>query len=432
MELRRRICEIINDLSNESSLEEVSKHLNTFLEFANVSINDECHLNQDGEGSEITPLLLACDKGHASCLEFMVQHPHTILWGDPKTTTSHLTCGANTALHHAGMTGSLHAIDVVVAMGCNLQELLQITNVHGDTTIMMACVYNQVEFLQKLKSEIDENAFSDMLHVANKSGDTPLILTFGYGHKETLNFLLESGVRASYEAVSTCKQKEREMRTLLENLGTEITEDMKMKLRNVKHCLVILEVTLAKETHESFKNVLQSEEFQLRSNPGIKVVKKMKRKPKNGAAKQQEFKDIKLEQPTRTTDFDLPSRISLSHPRFRTLADGSIVKPSKERHESENHFPNTTVYDNNHGIPKSMNQMFRDRLREPNRYDDMSIDAMMDSLCLDASMLLFNDHNMAMNLSPSQLEMIESILHRQVMAVHQAKQIQEKLLKTGD
>jgi hypothetical protein len=58
---------------------------------------------------------------------------------------------------------------------------------------------------------------------------------------------------------------------------------------------------------------------------------------------------------------------------------------------------------------------------------DARIDAVMDSLCLNATMLLLTSHGMAMGLSPSQLDAIESILGTQMGAVHEAKKIQARI-----
>ena len=55
---------------------------------------------------------------------------------------------------------------------------------------------------------------------------------------------------------------------------------------------------------------------------------------------------------------------------------------------------------------------------------DTDIDAVMDALCLDVSMLLLTPHGMALNLSPSQLEAVQQILEKQIRTVHEARQLQ--------
>ena len=51
----------------------------------------------------------------------------------------------------------------------------------------------------------------------------------------------------------------------------------------------------------------------------------------------------------------------------------------------------------------------------------------MDSLCLDPSMLLLSAHGMAIDMSPCQIEAIESILKHQLKAVNEAQKIQSRL-----
>ena len=57
---------------------------------------------------------------------------------------------------------------------------------------------------------------------------------------------------------------------------------------------------------------------------------------------------------------------------------------------------------------------------------DSEIDAVMDALCLDVSMLLYTPHGMALNLSPSQLDAVERILEKQMISVKEARQIQHR------
>ena len=58
---------------------------------------------------------------------------------------------------------------------------------------------------------------------------------------------------------------------------------------------------------------------------------------------------------------------------------------------------------------------------------------LMDALCLDPSMLLLSPHALAMNLSPSQLEAVDTVLKNQLNAVAQAKIIHDRLMaKTVD
>jgi hypothetical protein len=61
-----------------------------------------------------------------------------------------------------------------------------------------------------------------------------------------------------------------------------------------------------------------------------------------------------------------------------------------------------------------------------NNGDD--IGALMESLCLNPTMLLLSPHGMAIEMSPCQLDAIESILNHQLKATKEAQRIQKRLL----
>ena len=56
------------------------------------------------------------------------------------------------------------------------------------------------------------------------------------------------------------------------------------------------------------------------------------------------------------------------------------------------------------------------------------IAALMESLCLDPAMLLLSPHGMAIEMSPCQIDAIETILKQQLRATEEAQQIQKRLL----
>ncbi|KAL7431704.1 hypothetical protein ACHAXH_001563 [Discostella pseudostelligera] len=64
----------------------------------------------------------------------------------------------------------------------------------------------------------------------------------------------------------------------------------------------------------------------------------------------------------------------------------------------------------------------------PSSRDDEDIASLMESLCLDPSMLLYSPHEMAIEMSPCQLEIIEGILQQQLSATKKAQQIHARLL----
>lgn len=425
MSVRNRICNSIAKLPENASLEQVSKQINRFLSEDPAADNPE-----DG----VTPLMVACDKGQAACLEYILQNPSMLLWGRPDDQSSEQT-GANTALHHAAVAGCVEAIDVLVAMGCLLIDLVRHVNHHGDTPVMMACVYHQVDFLQKIKEKLgDDLLLTELLSAKNASGERPLSLAFGHGHAQVLQFLLSSGVEASYEAVKECKEKLRQMDAILSKAGVSDGNLIEERRTNVKRCLVILELSLAQKASDSMEQLIQKdnqEKEEKRKNTPKKPSSVRKHADPRKVPATPRVNTEKTNNETSSNAWisqrgDSESIETVTQPKFRTLPDGSVVKNVADcqpfRVEVEEPGAKETKQE-----PKSVDEMLRERLREPIH----DVDAVMDSLCLDASMLLLSPHGMAMNLSPSQLESIDSILRKQIKSVQDAKDIQERLLNAG-
>jgi Ankyrin repeats (3 copies) len=422
MSVRHKICHAIAKLPEYASLEEVSRQLDGFI-LADTS-NDDDHIN------DVTPLMVACDNGQAACLEYMLQNPDPNLWGRADDHSSQQNA-SNTALHHAAASGCIEAIDALGAMGSLLGNLVKQTNQHGDTPIMMACTYNRVGFLKKLKEKLGDDKFAEALNVRNASDDTPLSLAFGHGHTQVVTLLLVSGVEVSYEAVQNCKNMLSQMHTNLQKAGVASAKVIEDRTFNVKRCLVMLEVALAQKVRDSMDQLIQAETQEEEHRNKLKRPSKTGRKPdsKNGQNNQLEHS---IELPTKAwanQERGCPPFEIVTQPKFRTLPDGSVVKnvPGVESLDVMIERPISIE------LPQaatSVDEMLRQLLREPKNHNT-SIDAMMDSLCLDASMLLLSPHGMAMNLSPSQLETIDSILRQQIKSVQGAKEIQARLLK-GD
>lgn len=417
MNVRHRICHAIAKLPENAPLEEVSRELDGYLS-ADMS-------NDDHHNDDVTPLMVACDSRQAACLEYMLQNPHPNLWGKADGHSSQQNA-SNTALHHAAASGCVEAIDALECMGCELGGLMKETNQNGDTPLMMACAFNRVDFLKKLKEKLGDDKFSEALSARNGSGDTPLSLAFGHGNPQVVSLLLVSGVEVSYEAVKKCKNMFSQMHANLQIAGVAGAKDFEDRSYNVKRCLVMLEVALAQKARDSMEQLIQAETQE--DEPQNKAKRPLKTKRKPDSKNRQNDQLAETPKNAWTTQQGGPIQIeTVNQPKFQTLPDGSVVKnvPSVESLDVVIERPISVERQTS----TSVDEMLRQLLRDPKNHDT-SIDAMMDSLCLDASMLLLSPHGMAMNLSPSQLETIDSILHQQIKAVHAAKEIQARLLKS--
>jgi hypothetical protein len=116
---------------------------------------------------------------------------------------------------------------------------------------------------------------------------------------------------------------------------------------------------------------------------------------------------------------------------FITLQDGTVISRNAEliSHVHTHHDDDISSLDdidklNTNKEVKSLERILQS-IKTSNRDSDMA--ALMESLCLDPSMLLLSPHGMAI-MSPCQLDAIESILTHQLNATKEAQRIQRKLL----
>jgi hypothetical protein len=116
---------------------------------------------------------------------------------------------------------------------------------------------------------------------------------------------------------------------------------------------------------------------------------------------------------------------------FITLQDGTVISRNAEHisHVDTHHDDDSSSLDdtnklNNNKEVKSLERILQST-KTSNRDSDMT--SLMESLCLDPSMLLLSPHGMAI-MSPCQLDAIESILTHQLNATKEAQRIQRKLL----
>jgi hypothetical protein len=470
MSVRRRICHAIAKLPPGATPEEVGNSLDLFR-----STHDNEQRSDADDDDGVTPLMVACDKKQGACLQYMMElYPNDTLWGRPDDTSAE-KCGANTALHHAAMLGCVQAIDSLVIVDGDdddgdtpsrrLGGLLSKTNIHSDTPIMMACANNQVAFLDVLRERIeDEQVLLQLLLATNDDGETPLSLGFGHGHAQIVQCLLAAGVPATYEMVQECKSKLKQIDALLlqyervsatDSYEAPDNTDHYQQRTKAKCCLVILEVHLAQKARESMEQLIKKETQQEERKRQAEMKKKRRRaESKKVVPSKPQHQDSDAVSPHKQSEKDTrkvwkkeeaPSTTvhPLTHPRFRTLLDGSLVKSVSDLSRSIPTFVVDEPLEDSTKkeiSAKSADELLRERLRagpvmvpapvqedEHSSYDDTDVDAVMDSLCLDASMLLMNSHGMAMHCSPSQLEAIDSILRKQMQSVQEAREIQERL-----
>ena len=212
---------------------------------------------------------------------------------------------------------------------------------------------------------------------------------------------------------------------------------LQAKVQNTRRCLVMLQVSIAKLADKRSSELLESlqileDKTIMNQKKHLKISNKIHGKTKKiddecGEPKEEEegtqFDKDASPGSTETNTF--------SKPAFKTLNDGTIV-PSDDQsqhvqHQSDNYI---TIRKDE----KSIEILMKERCLQStisSLQDELNggtSEAILESLCMDASMLLFSSQKMAMELSPSQLDVVETVLHQQLEAVVSARQIHKRLM----
>lgn len=418
-DVRESVCQAIASLHpGECRLEDVKRALDPF--FAQLPELD------DSIDGTISPLIVACDKGNLTCLEYLAgeyKEETASFIGKPLDSSK---CDKNTSMHHAAMSGCFDAISILRKMGKEtIISLGSVENSHGDTPIMMAATSGQADFCKRwFDMAVEESgveAVCDVLRAANDSNDTALSLACSHGHLELVDFLLSCDVFLEQEQFDKCRTSYKRMESALHS-NPGLLKQYKNKLDSVNQCIKRVEAILSIRAEETAHEMLIEDQAS-RSNSSRKSKQKREKKSKR---KQGRFlANSKLD----TTDQWFPSKDSsvqveseLMH--LTTLADGKMaVRVSGTISENER-------------LPalmppppsQSTDELFRERFQSG---ASEKVEAVMDALCLDVSMLLYTPHGMALNLSPSQLDAVHNILLKQMEAVQQARDIQNRMHKTS-
>ncbi|KAL3827579.1 hypothetical protein ACHAXA_002076 [Cyclostephanos tholiformis] len=125
---------------------------------------------------------------------------------------------------------------------------------------------------------------------------------------------------------------------------------------------------------------------------------------------------------------------SLQSSPFVTLQDGTLIS-KHQKSEFDSHIDilaDKASFDNVITDESNINKeakTFQRILTHSISKTDCEKAALMESLCLNPAMLLLSPHGMAVDMSPCQLDAIESILNHQLKATKEAQKIQRRLLK---
>ena len=250
--------------------------------------------------------------------------------------------------------------------------------------------------------------------------------------------------------------------------GKKEQDEFNSKRSDIARCVEIIEVALDREAQKQMGELLGEEDISAtldssQTSWSTKRKAKKKNKGRTNTKKSTPKKDDKFDPQiksdtesdgmkgqankqawkvsrTKPVDESNDEPEMLASPRVVTLQDGTVISTNERTtydvpdgdNGDNSTFASTLPIgeETKKESDKSINDMLRDRCRE--RRMQAEVEAIMDSLCLDPTMLLLSSHGMALDLSPCQLEAVESILTMQMTAIQEAKTIQARIRSTSE
>lgn len=415
--LRDKICVVVASLKEEDDVETTLKPL-----------LDEAIVQPQSSIVGISPLLVAADRGNVKALHFLANYDTSIV-GSPLDHSPQQD-GGNTAVHHAAMSGCNEAWAVFGEMlkeKKSVYSLLgSVANAHGDTPLQIAVPAGHLYFIQQWNSRMkDEEDAKRILRHANHAGDTCASLACCHGQVVILEFLLDNcHVLITPEEIKTCQASVDRMDQALATVtDPKAMESFKGRQGRVHDCFNRLKTVVHQQAEDAAKELLledsvEATNYTTPANNNKPKKNKRKKKGKGKAPTNNNTSNITDDAATANGSTETSSAEELLH--IRRLEDGRVavsVQGQRMQDPAELLQPVPTA------ATPSADTMFRQRFHPPN--DAVSdIDAVMDALCLDVSMLLYTPHGMALNLSPSQLDAVQQILQKQIGAVQEARNLQ--------
>jgi len=361
----------------------------------------------------------------------------------------------------------------------DLLSLISQQNGHNDTPIMMACAMGHIKMLLSWMDELanvaklENMAWKQMIHeftklckLSNDAGDTLLSIAYGHGHPQILKFIIQEVavwghrigflntsetevntrlVEVTYEDMEKCRDILKRVDIIQNSSQTEQVEvknknqSYKTLQEGVSCCLALLEEELAKNAQRCAEELLLEEsDCNTHLNSNRSFPKKCGKKKKKSKCKSKKIEE-KWNSCCSSDNLNLNHETGMKSKNV-IPRDSGVVLERDERGDQQpsnkqsyklcnrqsqtveavsginRHLFERCVADSSIVPSKSENEDFHE------------FKSIMESLCVDASMLLLTPHAMAMNLSPSQLEVVEKVLNNQIHAVTQAKVIHKRLL----
>ena len=356
-----------------------------------------------------------------------------------------------------------------------------LTNDNHDTPLHMAVVAGQLDFVRQFwmgSSSSSSNSSSsrlmqakrNVLQRANHPGDTCITLACGHGHLPVLRFLLEQcQVTISHDDMETCQSTVHRMDRILQahaaaaaSSSSSSSSSSVMLLERqaqVHACWKMLQEQRDQQVEQATNELLALNDNNTNNNhhelflhavnnnqPQKSKKKQKKKKNRNKNHHHHNNKKTQQEQPPNQesgnskteSSCDMKQQHEDSFCTVSRLQDGRVAVTVQPRDATAWSEPPATAVAVTSNLVSSTtmspHKLLRQRLKETcfppvgvHNNIDQDVDAVMDALCLTVPMLLYTAHGMALNLSPSQLDAVEHILHQQMQAVQTARDLQTRM-----
>ena len=426
LEAQKKLCHAIASLEVHAPPDKVSMSLDPVLA--------GCQEIDVTEG--ITPLMVACDKAQENCIEYICKkiedNPSLgVILGHPLAESYP---AKNTAMHFAAMSGcilAIHRLSHMLGDGNGvLRMLASQRNDNLDTPIMMASVGGHLAFLRELMQTLlhlgeTTDEVKKLFELENCYRDTALSLACGHGFVDVTQFLIqEIGVTVTHDRVQECETTLKVMDFQLQR--TACADNFRDRREGVHRCLVTLQFQLEKTAQSAMEQLLAEEDAKEGKREKNRK-KKKKHKSKCGSARVEGFSDNDARAPAmdehkNDSKSDTSESVSWISTQRRTKQKGKCDLPDCAAMQQVVATESKLALRHDRTSPSSAGRNAADF--------DLDVNAVMEALCLDDSMLLLSAHGMALNLSPSQLDAIDAVLRNQVDEVKEAREIQSRLRST--
>jgi len=397
--------------------------------------------NQNGD----TPIMMAAAAGNSNILNYWI----STLEKDAISTVTLEEQSANLTPFNSNSAG--RAIEVV--------KLLSLSNNTKASALSLASGHGHVKVVELLVS------YSD--------GPPGINGRPGIGIRSPYKYSVSVGrVNVRYEDMKRIKEILAKMKLveISRKVPSVRLEEFKSQQRNIQQCLVMMQVASAKLSEDISAELLSESDKSSGKDDRSQSKSQSKSRNKSKTTKQKKISKDRLKKQQRiqtkteisngneimnvskcneSTQRDTrgsqdDDNVHIEKPSFVTLENGTVVsKVDAMSYKVAMTSPNMVsnqINASSSNPSKPIQTLLRDRCLQTHKNVSSSTSSakkseaeeVMESLCLDASMLLLPPHGLAMNLSPSQLEAVENVLMIQISAVREAKDIHRRLMTSNN